>query len=332
MERSDLNLTPEEREKQEYYRDARTGGYYGKIWTSVGKCVFCDLRDKYIVMEENGVVLTIVMFAYIDGHMMIIPRRHVRSVKELTPKEWATMRKMMYIAKKLIRDVHGLKGMQIIQKDGTEAQSTVEHLHFQCVPFDAPDLSVWNYRKLKHTPLENAALYQRKAKKIQQLSKKFDEKYAEAEPETQPVASDKKAVYREAFKQMLASKKASQAKKTAKVGAAIIADEQIISMSNAHLTNGSMEYEKEDGTWTSLPTVSHAEERCISQSAKQGLPLDGATMIVTLSPCMACSRQIVNSGIRELHYIDDWWDQEALGFLREKGVKVVKLPYKKGRR
>jgi len=77
----------------------------------------------------------------------------------------------------MIRKVHGLKGMQIIQKDGVEAQSTVEHLHFQCMPFDAPDLSSWNYRQLKNTPLENARLYQREQKRIANYAKRFDEKY-----------------------------------------------------------------------------------------------------------------------------------------------------------
>ena len=166
-------------EQQEFYRDARFTNQYDGIWQNVGKCVFCDMRDKYIFFEENGVVMTIVLYAYIDGHIMIIPRRHVRSVKELTPEEWETMRKMMYLAKKLIRKVHGIKGMQIIQKDGAEAQSTVEHLHFQCVPFDAPDLSTWNYRKLKNTPLENARLYKAQGQKLAELAEKFDEKYSE---------------------------------------------------------------------------------------------------------------------------------------------------------
>jgi diadenosine tetraphosphate (Ap4A) HIT family hydrolase len=173
----------EEQKKQEYYRDARTGGYYGKIWTSVGKCVFCDLRDKYIFFEENGMVMTVALFAYIDGNLMIIPRRHIKSVKELTPEEWETARKMMYIAKKLIRKVHGIKGLQYIIRDGgIEAQSTVsDHLHIHCIPFDAPDLSSWNYRTLKHTPLENAELYRAQERQIQKLAQKFEEKYGEAE-------------------------------------------------------------------------------------------------------------------------------------------------------
>jgi diadenosine tetraphosphate (Ap4A) HIT family hydrolase len=165
------------KKKQIAYRDARINGTYDEIWQSVGKCVFCDLNDDYIIFEENGVVLTIALFAYIDGHVMIIPRRHVHSVKELTSLEWETMRKFMYIAKKMIRDIYGIKGMQIIQKDGAEAQSTVDHIHFHCVPFDGPDLTTWNYRTLIHTPIENAHLYQNKIRDITKLASRFAKKY-----------------------------------------------------------------------------------------------------------------------------------------------------------
>jgi len=175
-------LSPEEEKEQISYRDARRLGTYDHIWQNVGKCVFCDLREKYVFYEENGIVMTISLFAYIDGQFMIIPRRHVRSVKELTDTEWQTVRKFMYIAKKLIREVHSVKGMQFLLRDGgVEAQSTVDqHFHLQCIPFDAPDLSVWNYRQLKHTPLENTALYKSARKKIIHHGRKFNDKYKRA--------------------------------------------------------------------------------------------------------------------------------------------------------
>lgn len=178
-----MKLTPEEQKEQELYRDARFTDQYGKIWTSVGKCVFCESeRDQYNIFEENGMMLTINVFAYIDGHLMIIPRRHIKSVKELTDAEWQSARKLMYITKKLIRKVHGIKGLQYIIRDGgIEAQSTVsDHLHIHCIPFDAPDLSVWNYRKLKYTPIENTELYKAQSKKIRELAEKFDAKYKDA--------------------------------------------------------------------------------------------------------------------------------------------------------
>lgn len=166
-----------EADKQALYRDARYLNKYDDIWQTVGKCAFCDLKDKYIFFEENGIVMTISLYAYIDGHFMIIPRRHVRSVKELTEKEWQTVREFMYLAKKLIRKVHGTKGMQFVQKDGVNAQSTVEHLHFHCIPFDSPDLATWNYRRLKHTPLENVAQYKQASKQLLATKQKFEAKY-----------------------------------------------------------------------------------------------------------------------------------------------------------
>jgi hypothetical protein len=95
-----MKLTPAQQKKQEMYRDARITGDYDTIWQNVGYCAFCKLNNDYIYLEENNVVLTVALYAYIDGHSMIIPRRHVRSVKELTPLEWETMRQFMYIAKK----------------------------------------------------------------------------------------------------------------------------------------------------------------------------------------------------------------------------------------
>ncbi len=169
------------RNKQELYRDARFLDTYDEIWQSVNKCVFCDLNDKYVILEENGIVLTITLFAYIDGHCMIVPRRHIKSPKDLTQIEWETVRKFEYIAKKIIKDAYGIKGMQFVQKDGAAAQGTVEHhLHFHCIPFDAPDLLEWKYRKLQYTPVENVAIYRKARKKIIKTGAKFDAKYQQS--------------------------------------------------------------------------------------------------------------------------------------------------------
>ena len=68
----------------------------------------------------------------------------------------------------------------MIRDGGIEAQSTVsDHLHMHVIPFDAPDLSVWNYRTLKYTPYENAEKFRSQEKKIKELSKRFEEKYGE---------------------------------------------------------------------------------------------------------------------------------------------------------
>ncbi|MGB3009336.1 MAG: HIT domain-containing protein [Candidatus Saccharimonadales bacterium] len=180
MMNDEARLTQQQLDQEEAFRVARTTGAYDKIWQTVGRCVFCD-HDKaeghHEVYSEGGIYMTVPAYAYIDGHLLVIPRRHIRSVKELTPDEWETMRKMFYLAKKMIRQVHNIKGMQIVQKDGIEAQSTVEHLHFHCIPFDSPDFSSWNYRDLADTPYENAKKYRTQAGKMQKLAIRFSKKY-----------------------------------------------------------------------------------------------------------------------------------------------------------
>jgi diadenosine tetraphosphate (Ap4A) HIT family hydrolase/8-oxo-dGTP pyrophosphatase MutT (NUDIX family) len=164
---------------QEQMRTARTSGSYDQIWQNTGKCVFCDLKDKYIIREENGIVLTISLYPYIDGHLMAIPRRHVQSPKELSSKEWETMRKFNYLAKKLVRKAHGIKSLwTVLREGGVKADMSVaSHLHMHYVPVDNKDLATWNYRELKLTPLENAQKYQQLLPKIEKYAAKFSEKY-----------------------------------------------------------------------------------------------------------------------------------------------------------
>jgi len=169
-----------EEQKQQKYLNARTSDWYDHIWKTVGKCVFCDLKEKYILHEENGVVLTINIYPYIDGHLMAIPRRHVSSPKELSQLEWETMRKFTYLAKKLMRKAYGHKRMwTLIREGGAEAQMTVtDHLHMQLIPFDSPDLCKWNYRELNFTPLENVEKYKKLAKDFAKNSIKFEKDYS----------------------------------------------------------------------------------------------------------------------------------------------------------
>ncbi len=167
---------------QEVMKNARAGAqyWYEEIWQNVGKCVFCDLNEKYIIHEKDGIVLTTNIFPYIDGQVMIIPRKHVNSLKELTQNEWETIRMYGYIGKKIFRKVHKLKDMWfLLREGGPTAQKTVtDHLHVQLIPFDKPDLAKWNYRKLKYTPLENAQKYQKVFNYIEEKMSGFQEKYS----------------------------------------------------------------------------------------------------------------------------------------------------------
>lgn len=164
---------------QQYKKNARTSGEYEKIWQNTGKCVFCDLKEKYILLEENEIVLTINLYPYTDGQLMAIPRQHISSPKELSSAQWETVRKFSYLAKKLIKKVHGCRGMwTLIREGGEQAQMSVtDHLHIQFIPFNHPELCHWNYQQLANTPLENIDLYKNQSELIKKTLQRYEKKY-----------------------------------------------------------------------------------------------------------------------------------------------------------
>ena len=53
----------------------------------------------------------------------------------------------------------------------------------------------------------------------------------------------------------------------------------------------------------SLPSRAiHAEANAIAQAAKHGISTDGASIYVTLEPCLSCLKLIISAGIKEIFY------------------------------
>ena len=68
---------------------------------------------------------------------------------------------------------------------------------------------------------------------------------------------------------------------------------------------------------------SHAEENAITQAAYHGTSVASGTIYVTLSPCLMCTKMIINSGIREVIYNADYpLGTTSIQLLQECGVEV----------
>ncbi|MCK4319101.1 AAA family ATPase [Candidatus Micrarchaeota archaeon] len=71
---------------------------------------------------------------------------------------------------------------------------------------------------------------------------------------------------------------------------------------------------------------SHAEENSIVQAAYHGISINGGTIYTTFSPCLYCTRMIINAGIKEVVYNARYSITEgAFRLLNEAGVKIRKF-------
>jgi len=68
---------------------------------------------------------------------------------------------------------------------------------------------------------------------------------------------------------------------------------------------------------------SHGEENAITQAAYHGVSLEGASVYTTFSPCLNCTKMIINAGLREVVYNAEYpLAGTSLELLEETGVAV----------
>ena len=105
------------------------------------------------------------------------------------------------------------------------------------------------------------------------------------------------------------------------VGALVVKDKMIIS-DGYNGTPSGFENVCEDESGTTFPYVLHAEANAITKLARSSNNSDGATLYVTASPCIECSKLIIQSGIRRVVYAEKYRLTDGIDLLEKAGVKV----------
>ena len=85
-------------------------------------------------------------------------------------------------------------------------------------------------------------------------------------------------------------------------------------------------YDERGGQHKHCVRTTHAEMNAIAQAAKYGTPVDGATIYVKMSPCLDCTKLLVNAGIRRVVCRKRYHaDHDSVRILREAGVELLVL-------
>jgi dCMP deaminase len=121
-----------------------------------------------------------------------------------------------------------------------------------------------------------------------------------------------------------------------KIGSVIVTDRRIISTGYNGTPRGVRNCNEggcprcasaaESGTRLDECLCSHAEENAITHAAYHGVAVRGASLYTTFSPCLMCTKTIINAGIREIVFDACFpLGERALSLLGEAGVKVRQL-------
>jgi dCMP deaminase len=109
------------------------------------------------------------------------------------------------------------------------------------------------------------------------------------------------------------------------VGALIVKNKMIIS-DGYNGTPSGFENICEDENNVTKPYVLHAEANAITKIARSNNNSDGATLYVTDSPCIECSKLIIQAGIQRVVYAREYRLSDGIDLLKRAGISVVLLP------
>ncbi|MFI3293087.1 MAG: dCMP deaminase family protein [Rikenellaceae bacterium] len=104
------------------------------------------------------------------------------------------------------------------------------------------------------------------------------------------------------------------------VGALIVKDKMIIS-DGYNGTPSGFENICEDESGKTKSYVLHAEANAITKVAKSANNCEGATLYITASPCIECSKLIIQAGIKRVVYADAYHTLEGVDLLKRVGIE-----------
>ena len=108
------------------------------------------------------------------------------------------------------------------------------------------------------------------------------------------------------------------------VGALLVKDQMIISDGyNGTPAGFTNVCEDEDGS--TKPYVLHAEANAITKVARSGNSSEGSTLYNTASPCMECSKLIIQAGIKRVVFNELYRLSDGLDLLANAGVECIHI-------
>ena len=143
--------------------------------------------------------------------------------------------------------------------------------------------------------------------------------------DTRPVPESKQAQLDRRYLRMAFIWAENSYCKRRQVGAILVQGNMIIS-DGFNGTPSGFENVCEDRNDITFPYVLHAEANAITKVARSNNSSEGSTLYVTTSPCLECSKLIVQAGIKRVVYSEQYRITDGLQLLRDAGIEVVCIP------
>lgn len=107
---------------------------YSEYLKTIKRCPFCYNIKHAILIENEEAFLTYAMAPYHKYHLLVVPKRHVENIKDLTWQEDVGIMALIVTGIKAL-DKLGHNDCTVLVRDGqTKGKSVKHHLHYHIIP------------------------------------------------------------------------------------------------------------------------------------------------------------------------------------------------------
>ena len=103
-------------------------------------CILCAVArgdpkvDNLVVYQEQGYFVTLNLYPYNPGHVMVAPEKHIEDIREFTDVDTLEMHRLEVLALNVLEQVYRPSGFNVGYNLGDGSGASIPHLHLQIVP------------------------------------------------------------------------------------------------------------------------------------------------------------------------------------------------------
>lgn len=106
-----------------------------------GSCPFCSLQANHVAFQTDQVAAIFDAFPVTEGHLLVIPRRHVSRWDELSLQEKDALLAGVERGRALLKGQFDPDAFNVGYNDGSAAGQTVSHFHVHIIPRRTGDVA-----------------------------------------------------------------------------------------------------------------------------------------------------------------------------------------------
>ncbi len=139
-------------------------------------CILCLIRDKskeivdLSIYRDELFIVSVNLYPYNPGHLLIFPLRHIEDVREYTEEEETRLNKLTRYALDLLDRLYNPAGYNIGYNMGLTAGASIQHLHLHIIPRYPRETGIADLIAGKRVLVEDPRV---SAEKLREISNQF---------------------------------------------------------------------------------------------------------------------------------------------------------------